>query len=49
MILCDTGPLVATFNKADDDHERSPKAPARDTIPNLGLISFGAYHRQSGN
>lgn len=22
MILCDTGPLVAAFNKADDDHER---------------------------
>jgi hypothetical protein len=26
MILCDTGPLVAAFNKADDDHARS--APA---------------------
>jgi hypothetical protein len=22
MILCDTGPLVAAFNKADDDHSR---------------------------
>jgi predicted nucleic acid-binding protein len=22
VILCDTGPLVAAFNKADDDHER---------------------------
>lgn len=22
MILCDTGPLVAAFNKADNDHAR---------------------------
>ncbi|GGP02747.1 PIN domain-containing protein [Nonomuraea glycinis] len=22
MIICDTGPLVALFNEADDDHER---------------------------
>jgi predicted nucleic acid-binding protein len=22
VILCDTGPLVAAFNKADGDHER---------------------------
>lgn len=41
MILCDTGPLVAAFNKADDDHERCARFLARNwtrpVVPSLAV------------
>lgn len=39
MILCDTGPLVAAFNKADKDHERCVRFLAQNwtrlVVPSL--------------
>ena len=41
MILCDTGPLVAAFNKADDDHERCARFLAQNwtrlVVPSLAV------------
>ena len=41
MILCDTGPLVAAFNRADDDHERCVEFLAKHwtrlVVPSLAV------------
>ena len=41
MILCDTGPLVAAFNEADDDHERCVRFLAHNwtrlVVPSLAV------------
>ena len=41
MILCDTGPLVAAFNRADHDHVRCAEFLTRNwsrlVIPSLAV------------
>jgi predicted nucleic acid-binding protein len=41
VILCDTGPLVAAFNKADDNHERCARFLAENwtrlVLPSLAV------------
>lgn len=49
MILCDTGPLVAAFNKADTDHARCveflTKNWSRLVIPSLAVTEVSPARR----
>ncbi|MFC5833649.1 type II toxin-antitoxin system VapC family toxin [Nonomuraea insulae] len=44
MILCDTGPLVAAFNKCDNDHARCVRFLARNwtrlVVPSLAVTEI---------